>query len=142
MEALRIEPSRVPGEPSTINEAGSDGFAVDGTDAFAIDERPVEGPLVPPAEEPDDVAAIGRGRLAVTVGAALAGLLIVIAVGSSTGPRPVVGEAGLLRTEDVDDVTTTTEDDDEPSSAGAWSRQLMAVWDSVARHRRTGRRVR
>ena len=76
------------------------------------------------------MAAVGRGRLAAIVGAALAGLLIVIAVGSNTGPRPVVGEAGLLRTEDVDDVTTTTEDEDEPSRAGAWSRPLMVVWDS------------
>ena len=123
--------SRVPGEASTINEAGTDGFAVDGTDAFAIDERPVEGPSAPPADAPDDVATIGRGRLAVAVGAALAGLLIVITVGSSTGPRPVVGEAGLLRSEDVDDTTTTTQEEDvEPSPAGAWSRQLMVVWDS------------
>ena len=42
-----VESSRARRVEPTINEAGTDGFAVDGTDAFAIDERPIEGPVVP-----------------------------------------------------------------------------------------------
>ncbi len=35
-----VEPARPPVEPM-VNVSATDGFAVDGTDAFAIDERPI-----------------------------------------------------------------------------------------------------
>ena len=93
-----------------VDATPSDGFAVDGTDAFAIEERPVDGPGEPsPAT---DGPGNGRSRAVVYTGAAIVGLLIVIVIGSSTGPRPVVGsEAGELRSESVDDTSPTTTDE-------------------------------
>ena len=123
-----IEPARPPVEP-TVNVSATDGFAIDGTDGFAIDEGPIETPVEAPSTDPDGVPALSRGRLVATVAAALTGLLVVILVGSSTGPRPVVSDAGVLRT---DDSVTTTTGPVESTPEGAWTRSLLGLWDSTA----------
>ena len=69
-----------PGDEPTINESGAGGFAVDGTDSFAV-----PGPL----DAADDTElgdgevplADGRRRLFVTLGAAAVVLLAVVVVG-------------------------------------------------------------
>ena len=123
-----IEPARPPVEP-TVNVSATDGFAIDGTDGFAIDEGPIETPVEAPSTDPDGVPALSRGRLVATVAAALTGLLVVILVGSSTGPRPVVSDAGVLRT---DDSVTTTTGPVESTPEGAWTRSLLGLWGSTA----------
>ncbi len=73
-----------PDEEPTINEAGTPGFAVDGTDSFAV-PGPADG--LPPELDVDDdgLAAVGRRRIAVTLAAALLLLVAVIALGSLGG---------------------------------------------------------
>ena len=89
-----------------------DGFAVDGTDAFAIEERPVDGPAGPPTAGDGEGTGAGRSRVAVYSASAIVGLLIVIIVGGSTGPRPVVGgEAGEFRSEPTAETSSTTTTD-------------------------------
>ncbi len=106
-----VEATPAAWEPTPLDDPAL-GFAVDGTDAFAIDERVTE-----PLAEDDllevDAAAGSRARLAVLVGAALAGLLIVVTVGSSTGPRPVIGEAGRLSELGTEESSTTLAEGDE-----------------------------
>ena len=80
-----------PDDEPTINEAGADGFLVDGTDSFAV-----PGPIdVVPAEDVPESPAVSRTRLLVTAGAVAAGLAFVVAVG-----RGGAGDAGsTLRAE-------------------------------------------
>jgi hypothetical protein len=87
-----VDRSRPDDEP-TINEAGADGFLVDGTDSFAV-----PGPVdVVPGEEVPEPPAVSRTRVLVTAGAVAAGLAFVVAVG-----RGGAGDAGTsLRSEDA-----------------------------------------
>ncbi len=83
MGAKSAGSSRPDAEP-TINEAGQQGFAVDGTDSFSV---PGPGDGLPP--DPGDEDAVARvaamRRLLVTLGAAVAVLLVVIIVGRTGG---------------------------------------------------------
>ena len=69
-----------PDHEPTINEAGLEVFAIDGTDSFAVpgpaDGQPTGGGTVPPAISPL--------RILVTAGAVLAGLVFVVAVGAGS----------------------------------------------------------
>ncbi|MET0325821.1 MAG: hypothetical protein ABW219_11400 [Ilumatobacteraceae bacterium] len=97
-----------------------DAFAVDGTDAFAIEERPVDRPAGAVGDDDGTGGASGRRRAVVYTAGSVVGLLIVIAVGSSTGPRPVVGsDAGEIRTESLDDITTTTSEEPDVDDVDA-----------------------
>jgi hypothetical protein len=66
-------------DAAIINEAGLPGFAVDGTDSFAV-PGPADG-LEPEDADPD--AGAPYRRLIVTVGAAVIALVIVFIIGSS-----------------------------------------------------------
>jgi photosystem II stability/assembly factor-like uncharacterized protein len=86
------EPSRPDDEP-IINEGGLGGFAIDGTDSFAV-PGPADG--LPPEDVDAAVRLAARRRLLITLGAALAVLAGVIAVGRAGG----AGDAGSVRSED------------------------------------------
>src|SRR4051794_29795968 len=81
-----------PHDPSTINEAGASGFAVDGTDSFAIPGLPD----LSDQDDPDGVVGPPYRRLIVTVGAAIIVLAIVIIIGSSGRD----GSAGSVQSDD------------------------------------------
>jgi hypothetical protein len=118
--------SRPDAEP-TINEAGEQGFAIDGTDSFTV---PGPGDGLPPENADEDAAARAAAmrRLLITLGAAVAVLAAVIVVGRSGGsgdrfagtaqatefslPSPF-GDGGTRRPSDTDssdDATFTTYD--------------------------------
>ena len=99
-----------PDHEATLNEAGIEVFAVDGTDSFAVpgpaDGQPVDGAPVLPA--------ISRTRILVTAGAVVAGLAFVVSVGAGSpddaslrtgaeGPGPGFSTP-LWRTDDGDEV--------------------------------------
>ena len=75
--------SRPDAEP-TINEAGEQGFAVDGTDSFTV-PGPADGLPAELVDEEAAARAAAMRRLLVTLAAAVAVLAVVIAVGRSGG---------------------------------------------------------
>ena len=78
--------TRPDAEP-TINEAGEQGFAIDGTDSFS---RPGPADGLPPEHGDEDAVArvAAMRRLLVTLGAAVAVLLVIIIVGRTGGSAP------------------------------------------------------
>jgi hypothetical protein len=135
MGAQPIPSARHDVEP-TINEAGEQSFAVDGTDSFSV-PGPADG-LPPDVGDEDAIARVAAmRRLLITLGAAAAVLLVIIIVGrtgdSGTSDRVVgaaegsdftlpslfgdpTGRGGVDRNANDDDATSTTYDDEYSSS--------------------------
>ena len=78
--------TRPDAEP-TINEAGKQGFAIDGTDSFSV-PGPADGLPPEPATRMPMARVAAMRRLLVTLGAAVAVLLVVIIVGRTGGSGP------------------------------------------------------
>jgi hypothetical protein len=135
MGAQPIPSARHDVEP-TINEAGEQSFAVDGTDSFAV-PGPADG-LPPDVGDEDAIARVAAmRRLLITLGAAAAVLLVIIIVGrtgdSGTSDRVVgaaegsdfslpslfgdpSGRSGVDRDANDEDAATSTTYDDEFAS--------------------------
>ena len=79
--------STQPDAEPTINEAGQQGFAIDGTDSFSV-PGPADGLPPDPGDEDAMARIAAMRRLLVTLGAAVAVLLVVIIVGRTGGSGP------------------------------------------------------
>ena len=86
MGSQPLDSTRPDAEP-TINEAGQQGFAIDGTDSFSV-PGPADGLPPDPGDEDAMARIAAMRRLLVTLGAAVAVLLVVIIVGRTGGSGP------------------------------------------------------
>ena len=106
-EGMGSQPARStrPDAEPTINEAGQQGFAIDGTDSFSV-PGPADGLPPDPGDEDAMARIAAMRRLLVTLGAAVAVLLVVIIVGRTGGSGPSDRLAGAAEGPDVHPAVT------------------------------------
>jgi hypothetical protein len=119
-----------PGDDTTINEAGTPGFAVDGTDSFAV-PGPADGQT--PLDEA--AAAAPWRRLLVTLGAAVIVLALVAIIGTAGRDGSDAGTMRGATETTVPDFTLPSpfggEDSDETATTVADSLDQTYVGDST-----------